>query len=219
MSGEMVRAILDGRKTKTRRIMKPQPIGNPNHIKRYGTDGKWRSRFGWQIAGGEGREWKCPYGKVGDRLWVRESYTRQMGRGGYSRGRYNADAEWFEAPDKKLNHPTKKLGMVTIPSIHMPKWACRIFLEITGIRAERVQKISKEDALAEGIRGHDAHGGGTHYNNITLYAAFPEKGGGFRTPQEAFELLWDTLNEKRGFGWDENPWVWVIEFKVFESNQ
>lgn len=136
--------------------------------------------------------------KVGDTIWVRESYTTQMGDGGYARGRYKAGADWFVAPNKNLKHPTKKLGMITIPSIHMPRWAARIFLKITGLRDERVQDISEEDCYAEGI--------------ITGSSAM----GHVFTAKEHFEGLWDSINAKRHNGiyaWDKNPKVKVIEFK------
>lgn len=98
------------------------------------------------------------------------------------------------------------------PSIFMPKWFARIFLEITNIRVERVQDISKEDCRQEGI-GERSVNVGTHYNPQSIYPAFPEKPGGFPSIKEAFEVLWDSLNAKRGYGWDKNPWVWEIEFR------
>ena len=99
------------------------------------------------------------------------------------------------------------------PSIHMPRWASRIMLEIVSVRVERVQDISEKDAKAEGITGYSDNLGSRHSNPTMIYPAFPEKDGGFLRAQDAFECLWDSINAKRGYSWESNPWVWVIEFK------
>nr|WP_232443012.1 hypothetical protein [Burkholderia ubonensis] len=93
----------------------------------------------------------------------------------------------------------------TVPAIHMPRWASRITLEITSVRAERLQSISEPDVRAEGVTIEDHHMRG--------YCA-----GAFRPPSiRAFHDLWDSLNAARGYGWDTNPWVWVVEFRRIES--
>jgi len=168
-SGEMVRAILEGRKTQTRRVIKPQPI-----------DKLWMA--------------VCPYGERGWRLWVRESWRpADLGRvpGERQPIQYRADEATLErhyhvAPAAYFPGEAKWR-----PSIHMPRWASRITLEVVAVRVERVQDIREDDAFAEGICGGDWLG----------------------DPVGEFAKLWDTLNQSRGFGWSVNPWVWVIEFK------
>ena len=168
---EMVTAILAGKKTQTRRIIKPQPENNVN--------------FGYSnnMAYWQPRNIKCPYGKIGDKLWVRENF-------------YVLPHIWAQHHNEQPVHYSADVvnkqhieDYVQKPSIHMPRWASRITLEITNIRVERIQDISEDDAKAEGIR-YDVNG--------------------FRYE---FKHLWDSINKKRGFGWNKNPWVWVIEFK------
>ena len=93
-----------------------------------------------------------------------------------------------------------------------------MWLEITGVRVEKVQDISEEDAKAEGIKEHTVQVG-KHFNPRPEFAAYPEKGGGFSTAREAFELLWNNINEKRGYGWDVNPYVWCVDFKRTEGTK
>lgn len=197
-TGDMVRAILDDRKTQTRRI------------------------------GARYKKWK-----VGELIWVRETWW-DLGHteNGIWEGRRESHTVKPKYAATCPDPFAEGIGGVVEPkkchwkkallfnstwrkrsSIHMPKWAARIWLEITGIREEFLQDITEEDAKAEGIKGYDAHGGGTHFNPVTIYPAFPEKGGGFRTAREAFELLWDSINAKRDYGWDTNPKPVVITFK------
>ena len=181
-SGPMVRAILEGRKTQTRRVIKPQPTSDHGLV----FEGIAPGKFGAVSDG----EITCPYGTIGDRLWVKE--THHVRDAGYVDGTgrdivYKADDEDFP------------YGWT--PSIHMPRWASRINLEITGIRVERLQDISEEDAKAEGV---GVHGG---WN-----ADETEYGVNARGP---FSRLWDSINAKR-HPWASNPWVWVIEFRRAE---
>lgn len=221
-SDPMVRAILEGRKTQTRRIVKPQLV--------------WKERHG---LCGDGWHWKtpavqldawdekdlsaamkehCPYGQPGDRLWVRETFCIE------SSDEYSID-ECVEAKDGRPFKPetdeecwqvphyraTEPNVWITSdddtegaeertrwkPSIHMPRWASRITLEVTGVRVQRLNLISNEDAIAEGIdcvwRGD---------NGPQEFDQVPH-----------FKKLWDSINAARGFGWDTNPFVWVITFK------
>lgn len=181
-SGPMVRAILEGRKSQTRRIMKPQPI-----LER-GT-WRWIPRINTDINVEHINGAMCPHGGLKDHLYIRETW---------------ADPGFFEKPlyraDFKKGQPRNALGNQAIggfefkwkPSIHMPKRFARIWLEIINVRVERIQDIMEEDARAEGIR--------PRWVDSTAY-------------QNGFRKLWDDLNAKRGYGWDKNPWVWVIEFK------
>ena len=156
-STEMVRAILDDRKTMTRRVVKPQPPED------------------WGV--------KCPYGKIGDVLWVRETFCKY--KGDYL---YKADFDPLTRKEFERDNKWK-------PSIFMPRSASRISLRITNIRVERLNDITEEDAKLEGV----------------IYPANPvieNYGNGYRTN---FRLLWESINGKAS--WGQNPWVWVIEFE------
>lgn len=182
-SGPMVRAILAGRKTQTRRICKKAwwdeftwagdvyparesgwiawwPKGDAEFTKRAYLDG-----------------FLCPYGQPGDRLWVRETWLLVDDMNGSQQVHYRADNEDIPGSWK--------------PSLFMPRWASRISLEITGVRVERLQGITEEDAQKEGVE-IDGH-----------YSMF------YKT---AFKKLWDSINGKK-HPWESNPWVWCIEFK------
>lgn len=205
-SGEMVRAILDGRKSQTRRVIKPQP--HPEKCVRIEScapyDGSTCFRMLYERDGGVDVEGllTCPCGVPGDRLWVRESWWHcpqprlQQEMVGFSDGvvKLRRGCTVLTTPAKEIIGwgPAWKHK----PSIFMPRWASRITLEITKVRVERVKDISEGDAIAEGVKF------GT-YNP-----------GECRTcARGAYMDLWNHINEKRGFGWNKNPWVWVIEFK------
>lgn len=214
----MVRAKLEGRKKMTRRVIKPQPIQytdqrcNPNY------NVEWRShlwRFGEQPN--ENMLSYCPYGQPGDRLWVRETFTDTWELGDYPgeplyRATYLDDWKGFNP-----NPSTWKVRWH--PSIYMPRTSSRISLEITNVRVERLQDISQDDAKAEGLSQITKDG---HLFKFGI----PDRDGLPGTdndgwpwseweidPRKAFRKLWDLINAKRGFGWDKDPWVWVIEFK------
>jgi hypothetical protein len=194
-SAPMVRAILDGRKTQTRRVIKPQP-GSPIWCDTELAEGFIRDR------GRNMQPIKCPYGQPGDRLWVRETararcYGRHRGKVTWIELCYRAD-DGIGRFDRESEKPFKWTHTWT-PSIHMPRWASRITLEVTGVRVERLQEISVRDAGAEI---------GWDYSwPIPDHAI---DGHEFRMQ---FHRLWDSLNAKRGFGWDVNPWVWMVEFR------
>ncbi len=189
-SGEMVRAILEGRKTQTRRVLSYQPdceavygpeMFSPTVIDRYGIE-----QPGAEVFGVYADDWslKCPYGQPGDRLWVRETFGVVGSSYIYKADFVKAEADCFVEFETGVTAPVKWK-----PSIHMPRKACRIILEVSKIRVERLRNIGDSDAEKEGINPLVA-------NKV-----------------KAFELLWDSINAVRGFGWDVNPWVWVIEFK------
>jgi hypothetical protein len=186
----MVRAILDGRKTQTRRVVKPQP----KHIEWFEHQGGWCAKVRESPGTPDEPAYemvRCPYGVPGDRLWVRETW---YGPGLYGL-RFRADNEHNKPPHARWK-----------PSIHMPRWASRITLEVTGVRVERVREIRPTDVIWEGVEPEEIPG----------YIGFD--GGQPPELDEAgtiakFRDLWDSINAKRGFGWDENPWVWVVEFK------
>jgi hypothetical protein len=196
-SGEMVRAILEGRKTQTRRVMKPQPSDDflpfatewyaPTVVDRNGDEQPGAEIFG---VYDEHEGYRCPYGAPGDRLWVRETFGKVGSSFVYKANFKNGDADAFVEFSTGITVPA-----VWKPSIHMPRVACRIMLEVIDFRVERLHDITAQDCEAEGV-GYKLNDIGWHY---------------------AFGQLWNQINEKRGFGWDVNPWVWVIEFKQVTS--
>jgi hypothetical protein len=190
-SGAMARALLNGSKTQTRRAVKlphhnplgqwePSTVGGPDGGRL--ADGTtiplqgsiWHTRTGDNLM--------CPYGQPGDRLWVRETHSfvpDSEDAAGCSAVLYSADCQQYG----KLR-----------PSIHMPRWASRTTLEITGVRVERLQDISEAECRAEGCAGGHGSIPGYQYN---------------ATPSEHFQRIWQST----GGDWDANPWVWVIEFR------
>ena len=247
MTGESVRAILDGRKAQTRRVIKPQPIE--------AFDGQWefKDKYGKWIGAynprsGE-RNVKSPY-QVGDRLWVKETWA--VGKGydslkpldiqrnyitagypiSYSR-RY--PRKWYKA-DTSL---VEKHGIGKWHSpLFMPKAFARLWLEVTAVKAERLQDISEEDAIAEGVpewankddiangylldrplddywcptcQGHGLHPAlGANYGVIEVECRDCD------TSIKLFRNRWDALNAKRGYPWENNDWVWAYTFKRIE---
>lgn len=231
-SSTMVRAILDGTKTMTRRVIKPQPdlsilkesyrdlefefrrmpVLGPTHVpSEWGFCAKYDKPNCVPIHG-----YKCPYGTIGDRLWVRETWQyTDWTEDGEPYIRYAADKEtmlrtpddgWTEECEYIWAHLSARANYDKDrraadrrwrPSIYMPRWASRITLEITDIRAEQVRDISAQDCIAEGM----------HFSLNQDPCDMADQA------RNAFHALWDSINAKRGFGWDVNPWVWAISFR------
>jgi hypothetical protein len=185
-SASMVRAILAGRKTQTRRVIAFPPRGAFVLVEtRDGSLWPYASDDGESQVCDDGCEhpMSCPYGAPGDRLWVRETFlTRCAGKVAHHRAAFtdSADAAGFGAMYGGWK-----------PSIFMPRWASRLTLEVVSVRVERLQEITETDAAAEGI-------------------APLQMDNGDARPR--FEGLWDTINGKRA-PWSSNPWVWVVEFR------
>lgn len=202
-NAEMVRAILDGRKTQTRRIIKlDHERGMQNPVVR-GKKGEV-SYVGCRLASS-----LCPFGQPGDRLWVRETF-RVMGRAtDVARLMYKAsECNSFTESTRTvpIDQCNKQSSYNWTPSIHMPRWASRITLEITGARVERLQDISDVEAMREGIQ------------NLTTasHAGFGIPGVvNAQHPTRAFQLLWESIYGADS--WQANPWVWVVEFKVIDD--
>jgi hypothetical protein len=192
----MVRAILAGAKTQTRRVVKYKPGSS--------LDTLVNRRDPASLV-------CCPYGVPGDRLWVREAcLIWGGGAGGDSEVLYQDDEDWSVA-EKECRHVLlkrvvqMKLPKVgwwrKVPSIYMPRWASRITLELTEVRVQRVQEITDEDARAEGAE--------------EWHASCPEieahnRSGNYRN---GFHDIWDSVNAKRGFPWSSDPWVWALTFR------
>jgi len=215
----MVRAILEGRKTQTRRVVKPELVS------------MWdEPRGGADVAAGypwvelDGEKYKavelCPYGRPGGLLWVRETWAMFEEHYIYEYGwEPEGIVELASYKDSPTNTTRQRYDVVYradgyeadlsagekwCPSIFMPRWASRITLRVTDVRVERVQDISADDARDEGVcldtwKLHQSHDG-----TISMSLAAVQE----------FRSLWDSINAKRGFGWDVNPWVWVVEFEV-----
>ena len=191
-SSPMVRAILEGRKTQTRRTVKPQPVklSGPN------LDGLWSDTVLPVV-----RYFACPYGVPGDRLWVRETWCAW--------DTTEEDIECDEVEGNVASLVERGIGRYHVtyradpnryankwrPSIFMPRWASRITLEIEAVRVERLQEISEDDALKEGVSTMVRIGGVEFESTARL----------------EFGKLWESINGPGS--WDANPWVWVIQFR------
>lgn len=199
-SASMVRALLAEKKTQTRRLVKP-PAGVPS-VWIFGHSDRERARV------------RCPYGVAGDRLWVKETWTPRHGHGeggtdcgcecGAVRVEYLADGGWKEfAPEAVADGwkmPKAASRGRNVTPLFMPRWASRITLEVTGVRVERVQDISEEDAKAEGI----TEIGGRFTFNEGLHQS--------RTARDSYAALWEIINGTES--WDANPFVWCVSFRV-----
>ena len=209
-STPMVQAILDGKKTQTRRVIKPQPVKEATMFERFieTVDCGLEARFGNDISTAV-CDRKVHY-KPSDILWVRETW-RATG--------VISEPYAYKADEEVLNLLGESGQILSIryawrPSIHMPREAARIFLRVINVRVERLQEITEEDAVAEGIDWLDE---ACYENNGWHPTYYDPDSGGQPVFRDGFIKLWDSLNAKRGYGWDTNPWVWVIEFERCEK--
>lgn len=239
-SGPMVRALLDGRMTQTRRVVRPQPHHGPvgQMVNLGGPD--------WAMDDGDlSGQWRCPYGVPGDRLWVRETWQVAQESLDWETGSeydvfswddmYGPAQDWlhgdarggiksrvFYAADGEDRNPSAFYGVIGLdgkviekpaicwhPSVHMPRWASRLTLEITEVRAERLQDISDRgqpnDCIAEGVFADDF---------AVKTSEWLERG--FSSIEKArFHDLWTSINGPDS--WDANPWVWAVSFNVLRT--
>ena len=233
MSEPMVKATRELIKTHTRRVIKPQVDTSLWKLEAINIPKKWRKMpcLGpghhieenmWGLYNKDddassvpytGR--KCPYGKLGDRLWIKEThylYGKWVKNGKTKTGRQRwkfkcllTQVRYYDdVPEKVQSSLSGKSGWYKRPSIFMPRWASRIDLEITDIRVERVHDVSTLSARAEGCLPCI----GKSVCGVAMCHGCPSD-----NPRAWFAQLWDSINAERGFGWDVNPWVWVIEFK------
>lgn len=203
-TGESVNGIMAGTKTMTRRIVKVELPDEPTKV----SGQKWGMVDGAFYYCGV----KCPYGVGGDRLWVREAWRTEERASDMVDGVLFQDGTFRPIEDSGAAailwidaHANGKYGDGWRLPMFMPRWASRLTLEITGIRVERLQDITEEDAITEGISG---------WEHLGSYDGYDDD---FQTAREVFRGLWDKLNGKHA-PWKENPWVWVISFKKLDSH-
>lgn len=208
-TGDSVRSILAGRKTQTRRICRVQPLE---------AGGLWQCLYPWG-EGGHGiyesesemrQEYdrlmlaRCPYGKPGDRLWVRETWATDFEKNVLYRTTDPSPSPMGAYGAKRMVDGAKSIWR---SPIHMPRWASRITLEITGVRVERLQEISEADAIAEGLIQWSSPRMSNIYYGVTQADVWESN------PRKTYARLWDSINSKRA-SWESNPLVWVAGFKM-----
>ncbi|HYF06159.1 MAG TPA: hypothetical protein VD970_00950 [Acetobacteraceae bacterium] len=225
-----VRAVLEGRKTEHRMLVKPQPKWEVTRVAQAFSAGVSPPMLGgqwvFQYSVGQLRVC-CPVGLRGDRLWLREAFALRWPEGVDSpwisdpaapggerpvtsrdcvpvyRATFDGDEydrPWDEARDRPLPWQNP---------LHMPRWASRLTLEITEVRVERLQEISEEGARAEGIS--------TSVVDPQPRGVAPIYPKQYLTARDCFRDLWDAAHARRGFGWDANPWVWTVGFRRMED--
>jgi hypothetical protein len=229
-STQMVQAILKGRKTMTRRIVKPQPstisvcskTGEKapfkyKEVSVMAEDLKTTKQISTECEGPYGDIIKCPYGKPGDLLWVRETLYQEGELGLY----YVADNEPILEETLPEDYTVyRNYAHCKVPNIHMQKSVARIWLEVTDIRVERLQEISEDDAKAEGVEiikicNLSDPNDKIRYRDYRFYDAYAPKARLWVTAKRSFETLWQSINGNES--WNENPWVWVVYFKILST--
>lgn len=194
-SGPMVRAILEGRKTQTRRVLKPQPS-------QVSGSAVW---FDWQ----PGKEPPKPYCKPGDLLWVREAFIGARGYDAQPPSKWGNKPTWYVADGAPDGDSWRFLSDRVHPSIHMPRWASRITLIVEDVRVQRLQDISEEDAMAEGVDAYlPGHGCATAVEARALRAEGYPYSPSYR---DGFGVLWTRIHGPGA--WEANPWVAAITFR------
>jgi hypothetical protein len=225
-SGPMIQAILNGWKTQTRRVLKPQPPADRDKCWVEYPHGQPMACYRSFPDGGSARTGlcECPYGGPGDRLWVRESFWTDRREPGVVI--YDATPEWGKYRDMANpirstfpddTEPSREEARRAMlpkfwskkPARFMPRWASRLTLEVQEVRVERVQEIDELGALDEGVQ-----------DDGSVVGTMKESGKPPRTQEwsegearDGFARAWDGINRERGFGWDLNPWVWVVTFR------
>ncbi|WP_130835341.1 hypothetical protein [[Erwinia] mediterraneensis] len=208
-SEQRVRALLIGQQTQTRRIMKTQSFGpgQDHHEGVHAFDVSANHLHGYKLMSMSDISYHCPYGKPGDILWVRETWRGPMVPEDKVCA-YERDPVAFRTPEfcqyradsAGLDHnpEAEQFGWQT--AIHMPRWASRINLEITAVRAQKIQDITDDEIMAEGVQTD------THFlNNFFTMSMNAE------SPKEAYRKAWQ--KQYGATSWEVNPWVWVIEFR------
>jgi len=207
-SAELVRKLLAGSKTQTRRVVKPQPPPRVCRLIRQ-NDGAYVEATPGDMPLTGDWDCRCPYGEPGDHLWVKEAAIKigheRTVRGCYPWPKFGSPDDgrhWFDksceyAADLSYGHPLRDEPHGTLHPWYMPRWASRITLEITGVRVERLHDITEQDAAAEGFcETRERIGNGIHWSSARGH----------------FVEGWDRINGKR-HPWDSSPWVWAISFQ------
>lgn len=208
-SAPMVRAILEGRKTVTRRALNAQAMKNIGYGVRLGECHELPTEGPLHPNSVDYYNDFCPFGQPGDRLWVRETFIDLRGTGVEHRPDPDGPLQRYAyasdcRPGSHSDEARKEFGLKYKPSIHMPRTACRILLEITDVHVERLQDISDDQAKAEGIKPS---------KHVEGWFAYDDTATAFVSAAVAFGELWKSV----GGDWDTNPWVWVVEFKRVTS--
>ena len=210
-TGSMVRALLDGSKTQTRRIMKNPPTPS-EHFPWLGVKSlRGPGHFVYPNALRQILS-ECPYGQIGDRLWVREKFQPL-----YAEGYEFRSVDWDTGKGYAISYPATdgiheyidpddNITSACKPSIHMPRWASRILLEIVSVRVERLQDISEADSLAEGVLPEPCDHSRRSCEEIGCYGD---------TAKAAYRGLWEQINGPSS--WEANPWVWVVGFRRIDT--
>lgn len=225
-SAPMVRAILAGRKTQTRRVMKHQPAECVEALAFL--HGEWHFKIPGLPLTAYDSSVKCPLGKPGDQLWVRENTVADDDSNDtVTLAKYVADGEHVLYPGEPFDADGEPsfggscahwwYSRDACPSIHMPRKFSRISLSISDVRAERLQSISDLDALAEGIQFDQGWEQCPGFGYLD-YSKPDEQSFSFTSPRDSFKSLWDSINSKK-HPWKSNPWVWVTEFEAVKPNQ
>lgn len=243
-STSMVQAIIDGRKTQTRRIIKGFPleaihfsVGSDQDSEIMHSELPITDDLFYEWVNGELRfsssdypeegyvSVSCPFGQVGDRLWVRETWQIIGDPATLPCQSHNLiyKADYPNCVDKRYDTIPDISEVKFKPSIHMPRWASRIQLEITNIRIERLSDISEQDAIAEGVEpvivpDNVPVGNGWAKENRNMWKGYKNNARAYRdTAKDSFNSLWESIN---GDGsWAVNPWVWIVEFKVIQGGE
>ena len=216
-TGDEVRATLEGRKTQFRRVVKPQHIPAATRTLRWENQDADELRL---VA-------KCPFGVPGNRLWAKETWwtypkpmTDKLLRDGADTWpRWRHGGLLYDADVSKTDQEEwTELGWVRKPSIHMPRWASRIYLEIVSVRVERVQHISEEDVIAEGVNvprcgkcGYTRWDCGYHMDHRFCGGNDPDSG------LHSFAYQWNSTHGPDA--WSRNDWVWVVEYRVLKGGK
>jgi hypothetical protein len=228
-SAPMVRAILAGTKTQTRRIVKPRDVlnagdpGDPAMLTRlardYGSPIK-SDQYGVSfdcdgLRGVVSVPMRCPYGEPGDRLWVREAWQPIWADGVERSPGYDEPEKWavrFPATDSVIeySHPDRGLTTACKPGIYLPRSLARITLEVTRVRVERLHDITEGDARSEGVEAMDGM-----FDEVELCRIAKLAGSSYEDARGWFAALWCQINGEDS--WRANPWVWVVEFKRLEA--